>query len=252
MALQNCEDAARIPMTEEAVLELLRLHFADTETIFVCPHVPPTKEHVARRTHVIHLPPNERILALYDPSLVGDGHDGFVVTAERICWKNPSEPASSIQWRDLDPDQLSIDLEGHRLLLGDDGIVLTESEVQNACANAFHVLALSGVRWRTASGVVPRDTAHDELASPDSEADVITKRQPWTSPSEPPADTAVMRRSATPPPPHTTSFFAYASHAQRQSPDCTCWHCHTPLYETTPQCAFCGAEPKATGWLRIA
>src|SRR5262249_32747891 len=69
------EEAARLPMTGEAVLHLLRQHLAGAESVFVCPHVPPKKEDAARRAHVVHLPARERILALYDASWFGrDDH----------------------------------------------------------------------------------------------------------------------------------------------------------------------------------
>jgi hypothetical protein len=224
------EDAARIPMTEDAVLDLLRLHFSDCEAVSVCPHVPPKKEHAARCAHVVHLPPRERVLALYG-TLLGDGHDGFVVTAKRICWKNLGEPACSIKWTELDAE--SLDLDGHRLFIGDDTLAIVEEEILEACAKAFHVLAVSAVR--------PQPTASGPVLARD------TQPAPFPRVSRPvPTGTT----EATPPPPHTTSYFAYASHAQAQAPDCSCWHCHTPLYETTPQCAFCGAVPDATGWLR--
>ena len=243
----DCGDAARIPLTEDAVLDLLRQHFADADSVFVCPHVPPPEEHAARHVHAVHLPARERILALHDRTgVLGGGHEGFVVTAKRICWKNPGEPARSVQWKDIDPDQLYID--GPRLFLGHDAIELSGSDVQDACANAFHVLALSGLPPQPlASGrVLARDTS-PSLDDVD-QSGVVSCATAHESSSELPVIS--VRRSATPPPPHTTSYFAYASHAQTSAPDCSCWHCHTPLYETTPQCAFCGAEPKPTGWLR--
>ena len=240
----DCEDAARIPLTANAVLDLLRQHFADVDSIFVYPYVPPTKEQAARLAHVDHLPRHEPILALYGTQVLDASiHEGFIITATRVCWKNPGEPACSVSWSAVDPDNLYLD--GVRLFLGNDAIVLAEPEVQDACANAFHVLALSGLPPRPiASGrVLARDTRPD-LEGASSE-DVVGD-------SDHSGLLVSARRSATPPPPHTTSYFAYASHAQTQAPDCSCWHCHTPLYETTPQCAFCGVEPKPTGWLRTA
>lgn len=234
----DCEDAARIPLTESSVLDLLRQHFADVDSIFVHPYIPPAKEHAARLAYVVHLPRTEPILALYETHVLDASvHEGFVVTPARVCWKNPGEPACSVAWSDLDPDHLYLD--GLRLFLGNDAIALAEPEVQDACANALHVLALSGLPpLPVASGrVLARDT------SPDLDA---------VADSDPSGLRIATRRSATPPPPHTTSYFAYATHAQTQAPDCSCWHCHTPLYETTPQCSFCGAEPSPTGWLRTA
>ncbi len=231
------EDAARIPLTPQAVLDLLRQHFAEVDSIFVHPYVPAMKENAARVAYAAQLPPNEPVLALYETHVLDASvHEGFVVTPLRVCWKNAGEATSSMPWRDLDPDQLYLD--GLRLFLGDEAIALPEPEVQDACANAFHVLALSGLPPRPiASGrVLARDTSPDlGRASDDSDHSGLR---------------VSTRRSATPPPPYTTSYFAYASHAQSQAPNCSCWHCHTPLYETAPQCSFCGAEPMPTGWLR--
>lgn len=222
----DCEEAARIPLTEQAVLDLVRQHFVGIDSVFVHPHIPPKRELAVRRTHVTHLPPRERILALYEATLLDGGHEGFVVTAEQLCWKNPNEPASSIQWRDFDPDHLY--LESHHLYIGDDSIRIEDKEVFDASANAFHVLALSGIRPRPmASGPV-------QIIAPDAGPDIESNAQ--TIPS--------------PPPPYTTSYVAYASQVQEQEPECTCWQCQTPLYETTPQCAYCGAMPTGTGWRR--
>jgi hypothetical protein len=253
----DCKDAARIPLTEDAVLDLLRQHFADVESISVCPHVPPNRESAARHAYYGQLPPRERILALYETrrsvSALGVTlHEGFVVTSKRVCWRNAFEPPRSIPWSDVQTDHLLLD--GQRLFLGDEvdeSIVLTEPEVQDACANAFHVLALSGL---SALAESPLGSGHllvsDAQVDFDEESGLV--RRPLmlgTTDTEAPV---AVRRGATPPPPHTTSFFAYASHAQAQAPDCYCWHCHTPLYESTPQCAYCGAQPSPTGWLRTA
>jgi hypothetical protein len=138
----NTEDAARIPMTEESVLDLLRQHFGDgIETVFVCPHVPPKKEQAARRAHASHLPVHERILALHDATLLDGGDEGFVVTARRLCWKNPRQPARSVEWCDLEPDRLYVD--GNRLYVDGDAIQIGEDAVLDACANTLFVLALS-------------------------------------------------------------------------------------------------------------
>ena len=249
MSWHDGEDAARIPLTEHAVLDLLRQHFSDVDSIFVHPYVPSTKEHAARLAHAAHIPRHEPILALYETHLLDASiHEGFVVTPSRVCWKNRGEASRSIAWSDLDPEQLYLD--GLRLFLGEAAITLAEPEIQDACANAFHVLALSGLPPRPiASGrVLVRDTRPD-LADA-SESDPGSQQGPGDSDHS--GLQISIRRSATPPPPHTTSYFAYASHAQTQAPDCTCWHCHTPLYATTPQCSFCGVEPKPTGWLRTA
>lgn len=254
---RDCEDAARIPLTDEGVHDLVRRHFADVDSVVVFPYIPHAGERAARRAHVDHLSPHERVLALYETSSLG-GHEGFILTARRICWKNPGEPARAIEWRDLDPDRMYVD--AWRLVVGDDVVALPDPDVRDACADAFHVLALSGLprppetarpaaehAARAPSNAPPRADAavelssdHLELAPDDVERDAGDRE----------LDDSGARRDTTPPPPHTTSYFAYASHAQSQVPDCSCWRCHTPLYETTPECAFCGATPTRTGWQR--
>ncbi len=419
----DCDDAARIPLTEHAVLDLLRQQFAEVDAIFVHPYVPAPEEQAARLAYVAHLGRHEPILALYETQVLDASiHEGFVVTPSRVCWKNAGEATCSMAWTELDPDQIYLD--GVRLYLGSQAITLAEPEVQDACANAFHILALSALPPRPlASGrILARDTSphlvsdpeangpttggngpnsatggngpnsatggngpnnaiggngpnnaiggkgpnnarerddrsgvnttrdagsrinvgsedgldvnaapeesarvdgvrgastHDDSRRSDGTRDNSTRgndtrddrargndtrddrargsdtrdsfsrgvdmhdnstrgddsrddrarangvRYASTRDTSSRVDSALddsdhsglqlsTRRSATPPPPHTTSYFAYASHAQAHAPDCTCWHCDTPLYATAPQCSFCGAEPKPTGWLRTA
>ena len=389
----DCDDAARIPLTEHAVLDLLRQQFAEVDAIFVHPYVPAPEEQAARLAYVAHLGRHEPILALYETQVLDASiHEGFVVTPSRVCWKNAGEATCSMAWTELDPDQIYLD--GVRLYLGSQAITLAEPEVQDACANAFHILALSALPPRPlASGrILARDTSphlvsapeangpnsttggngpnsatggngpnnatgpnnaiggkgpnnararddrsgvnttrdagsrinvgsengldvnaapeesarvdgvrgastHDDSRRSDGTRDDSTRgndtrdsssrgvdmhdnstrgddshddrarangvRYASTRDTSSRVDSALddsdhsglqlsTRRSATPPPPHTTSYFAYASHAQAHAPDCTCWHCDTPLYATAPQCSFCGAEPKPTGWLRTA
>lgn len=217
------EDAASIPMTEDAVLPLVRQHFGDAHSVYVCPHVPPKKEQAARRAHAAHLPARERVLALYDATWLGGGDEGFVVTSKRLCWKNARQPACFILWHEVDPERLWV--EPGRVIIGDSAILVSEEAVLDACANAFHVLALSGHLWGHAAA--PQASGIHQHVTP-----IPSKMQ------------------ATPPPAHTTSYHHYASQAELQGPDCRCWHCRTPLYESAPQCSYCGAFPKKKGWLR--
>jgi hypothetical protein len=221
------EEAARIPMTEDAVLRLLREQFADAESVFLCPHLPPRKERLVREAHGVHLPDNERILALHDASWLGHGTEGFLVTARRLCWKNPSEPACSVAWRDLDPELLYVDRRS--LFVSSVAALRIEDDaVLESAANAFHVLALSALPARPASsGVAPaRDTHSDAL------------RGDGPPPTLPPGAGSL-------------SFRSFVSYAEEPTPDRCCWHCRTPLFATTPQCGYCGVLPKKRGWSRI-
>ena len=248
-------DAARIPMTDEAVLALLRQHFAETDAMVLCPNVPGKKEMVARKLHARHLPTSERVLALYDDTVFGSGDEGFLVTSHRICWKNAgtTRRALSIAWRSLDPDVMYADR--NRLVLGVDAIELSSDadgvvpamlEVLEA---VFHVLAFS------ARADAPR-------AAP---AATRGSDRPTFRPSSPPVplESEVVPRSdrrppianvkETAPPPHVVTYASYVTHASSQrSPKFECWHCHTPLHWNTPRCARCDAMPSPQGWLRSA
>ena len=139
---QLAGDAARIQMTEEAILALLRQHFGADDSLYLAPTIPPKRELGARLAHSAHLPANERVLALYDDTVFGTGEDGFVVTAQRLCWKNIKGEARSIEWRFLDPE--SVIPDRFKLSVADSLIEISgERNVIGAAADAFYMLAVS-------------------------------------------------------------------------------------------------------------
>lgn len=149
-------------MTDDAVLALLRQHFAGLDAMHLCPSVPGQKELAARAVHGDHLPSHERVLALFDDTLFGSADEGFLITARRICWKNPRGGAQMIEWQDVDPDHMYA--EGRKLALGPAAIELAAEEVVvDACETAFHVLAFSARASRAdhvRSGVVDSYPTH--------------------------------------------------------------------------------------------
>jgi hypothetical protein len=232
------EDAARIAMSEDSVLDLLRRHFGVFGTVSVAPNIPEKKEDAARRAHLVHLPEPERILALYDSSALGTGEHGFIITTRRLCWKNKSGGAKQVGWREIDPDRLMID--GMRLCVDDDALAIFDEDVIESCLDAFHILALSARPQVSSSMPVARDFgdfAKSEESSPS--AWFVRAAEPLS----------LLAAKGTPPPPHSASYLGYAMKTDKQaSPACMCWHCHTPLHATTPQCGYCGAVPKKSGW----
>ncbi len=214
--------ATRIPMTDEAVLELLRSRIGGHA--YLEPFIPTVRERGARRMHYAHLPEAERILALWDASAMASGEDGFVVTARRLCWKNPGETARMIEWHDVDAEAIYADA-GH-VFLGADVVSLGEDAARvDACADLFYVLAIS---------------ARPHVPAAPSSSGVVPAMEP-----------AHVHLKTTAPPPAGVSYTAYVEHASSQPPPSwCCWKCRTPLFRTTPQCARCGAKPAAFGWLR--
>lgn len=243
------EDAARIPMSEEAILELLRRHLGASGAAFVAPNIPVRKEEAARRAHIVHLPGTEKILALYDSTMLGSGDEGFVVTTRRVCWKNMNGPACSIQWRDLNPERLWVD--GGRLALEDDELRVADEDVLEACADAFHVLALSAkpVQSGHMAVALPVDLTTNAVETPSAwfmrAADPISRRPPLTT-------SIAVEAKKTPAP--LASYLGYSEKAtpSAKAPGHYCWHCHTPLHATTPQCGYCGAAPKKHGWRKAS
>lgn len=162
-ALAHCraDEAARIPLTDEAVLASLRGHFSGIDSMHLRPFIPGKKELAARSVHAHLLPSDERVLALFDDTLFGSGDEGFVVTSRRLCCKNPRGRAQMIEWANLDPEQMYV--ERGKLVIGHVTIELSgERSVLDACEAAFHVLAFSArsVTKSTAqSGIVLRDSS---------------------------------------------------------------------------------------------
>lgn len=151
---QLAGDAARIPMTEDAILGLLRQHFGSDDSLYLAPTIPQKREVAARRAHAAHLSHDERILALYDDTVFGTGDDGFVVTAKRVCWRNIKGDARSLEWRYLDPE--SIIPDGRKLSIADSVIEISgEREVIGAAADAFYVLAVSARLFERRASAAP-------------------------------------------------------------------------------------------------
>jgi hypothetical protein len=243
--------AARIPMTDEAVLALLRRHFAGTSSMYLCPNVPGKMEIEARKVHARHLPSDERVLALFDDTVFGSGDEGFLVTSQRLCWRNPGTSArpQMIEWRRLDPDALYADR--NKLVLGLGAIELSGDELSlEAFEAVFHVLAFSA-RVCAESAARPRAPRHSDRPTlrpsrppPPLESEVVPR-----SDRKPP----IANVKETAPPPHAVTYASYVTHASSQrGPKFECWHCHTPLHWSTPQCAHCDALPSPQGWLRSA
>ena len=83
----------------EDALALARRHLRPSNRMHVRPHVRSEIEAMVRRVH--GLEEAEVIVAVYDASLLGGGAEGFVVTTERLCWKNMLEPPLRVRWDGL-------------------------------------------------------------------------------------------------------------------------------------------------------
>lgn len=83
--------------------------------VFFAPDIPGRKLANAREAHQNHLPPDEKVLVLFDATVFGAADDGFVVTQNRFCWKNVAMPSAAMPWRALDPSTVGV--SGHNVSL---------------------------------------------------------------------------------------------------------------------------------------
>jgi hypothetical protein len=205
-------DAARIPMTDEAVLALLRRHFTGVDSMYLCPNVPGKKEIVARGVHARNLPSDERVLALFDETLFGDGDEGFLVTSRRLCWKNPGLTCrpQMLEWQHLDPDAMYADRR--KLVLGAGAIETSGDEsALEAFEAAFHVLAFSARApaphraHQVARKISDRPTFRPSHAPPPLESEVV----PRSDRKPPIANANANAAKETAPPPHAVTYASY-------------------------------------------
>jgi hypothetical protein len=89
-------------MTTVDLAALARQRMGTRDPLYYAPEIPPSKARAARHTHAVHLPEPEALLVLYDGTLFGLSDEGFVVTPERLCWRNFLDAPKQIEWRELD------------------------------------------------------------------------------------------------------------------------------------------------------
>ena len=88
---------------DHEIVSLAKRRIGLGSAVHYAPSIPPGKEAGARRVHALHLPESEPFLVLYDGTVLGGAAEGFIVTAERLCWKNLFEHPRQIPWSDIDP-----------------------------------------------------------------------------------------------------------------------------------------------------
>jgi hypothetical protein len=91
--------------TDDA-LALVRRHLRPSKRMHVHPDVRSEIEAMVRRVHGLGVA--EVIVAVYDASLLGGGAEGFVVTTERLCWKNLLEAPVHVRWDVLSAESVVV------------------------------------------------------------------------------------------------------------------------------------------------
>ncbi|MFT3773874.1 MAG: hypothetical protein QM820_51550 [Minicystis sp.] len=101
-----------------SIVSLARERMGGDRSVYYAPEIPPHKEVAARRVHEEHLPESEPILVLYDATIFGGADEGFVITPERLCWRNFLESPRQIAWEDIDLAGIGADGSGVRVAGG--------------------------------------------------------------------------------------------------------------------------------------
>lgn len=117
-------------------LALVRRHLRPSKRLHVHPDVRADLEAMARRVH--GLGEAEVIVAVYDASLLGGGAEGFVVTTERLCWKNLLEAPLQVRWDGLAAESVVVVGASVRVAGG----TVRVGKGKNGAASVFAGLAL--------------------------------------------------------------------------------------------------------------
>jgi len=79
------------PPSVESLVALAVQYVGGKPGVYVWPHILPRKEKNARTVHEESLTRDEPIVVLFDDTVFGSGDDGYIITPERICWRNYTE-----------------------------------------------------------------------------------------------------------------------------------------------------------------
>src|SRR5262249_29670410 len=88
------------------VLEIARAHLGGRPYVFLAPQIPAQKLDGARRTHEVHLSPDETIVLLYDDTIFGSGTEGFFCTHDALYWRYVFDHPRRIAWNELEPESV--------------------------------------------------------------------------------------------------------------------------------------------------
>ncbi|APR85392.1 Twin-arginine translocation protein TatA [Minicystis rosea] len=259
------EDEDVIPMTDAAVLELLRERCAGEGSFYLAPSIPARKERTVRALHAAHLPPNEPILALYDGTVFGSADDGFVLNAWRLCWKNFTEAPQVLLWHQIDPDRIRVDGNKIHIRAATIETYLPDgSDFMDVLEEVFPILARSARKATTAS---PRAATpapqpvtpppHGAYGPPSMQGHAPGGYGPPPSMHGQGYGPPPMQQGGYGPPPmhggHGPPMHGgHGGYGPPQAqPVYGCWHCRAPIHWQSARCMRCGASPGPQGWPRI-
>lgn len=108
---------------DEQLSRLALKHLGKAGPVFYAPGIPPKKLRNAREAHRDRLEVGESVVVLYDDTVFGSAEDGFLLTPQRLCWKNIATRPQSVRWQDLDPG--TVTTSKSEVLIAGEPITLT-------------------------------------------------------------------------------------------------------------------------------
>lgn len=95
------------PRGADEIARLALAHLQVCDALYYAPNIPPKKEQGARASYGAMIPAGEPILALFDATLFGGADDGFVITPNRLGWKNIALDPKVVPWDAFDARTVS-------------------------------------------------------------------------------------------------------------------------------------------------
>jgi hypothetical protein len=92
---------APIALAPARIVALVREHLGETSDLYVDPDIPKAKQRNALDVHADHLGSSEPLIVLFDDTVFGSAREGFILTSERIAWKNISEDPKALAWAEV-------------------------------------------------------------------------------------------------------------------------------------------------------
>ena len=106
------------------------------DKVFIHPNIPPRKLSTVRKIHAGSLEEGEPILVLFDNTVFGGGSEGFLITPQRLCWRNTAKQPNAVRWTRL--DRFTIQAEKKQVMLHKHEISMnTQAELTGAAAELF-------------------------------------------------------------------------------------------------------------------
>lgn len=135
----NLPSPSTLSEEDDRIMNLAFSTLGKNRGVFYHPHIP--RERLVGATKA-YLPTGEdKVLVLYDDTMLGLGDNGFAITTESLSWMNLlSEPKQSF-WGNLVWDEVTVTSSGVKL--GEEGISIHRTELRELVAQFLNKMAAS-------------------------------------------------------------------------------------------------------------